>query len=361
MCSGLRLGGTERFSSWLAKQFVDAGHDVSVSTFDRATNDFYALPSRVHRIELDVLRQSRHPVEAVTQTCRRLHALRATIRTYAPDVCVGLGDITNILLLMSTVGMKIRIVISDRTNHESYPIGFFWEVLRRILYRRAHVHVAQSIDAMRWLSERLPSLKQEVIPNPVPMPASRMWEPRIGRRDQPVRVLFVGRLSHYKGVDIALRAMAALKGTLSRPVILTVCGNGPELEHLRALADEYGIVEDTIFQGEVRDVASYYKEADIFVLPSRFEGFPNVLLEAMSYGLPCVVSDVRGGIRDVFDRANSSIGFRVEPASVTSLAAALRLLIEDANLRSACGKAAFCCAHDYSEGLIGTRWLDCLK
>src|SRR5512138_3128380 len=121
------------------------------------------------------------------------------------------------------------------------------------------------------------------------------------RLDLPVDknvVLFVGRLVHVKGVDVLLGAWRQLPDELRSCSLLLVVGDGPEAFDLKRLADKYGIAATTRFAGRQDDVLDYYHASDLFVLPSRSEGLPNALLEAMSCGLPVVCSSV-GGIPDM--------------------------------------------------------------
>lgn len=151
--------------------------------------------------------------------------------------------------------------------------------------------------------------------------------------DRPVRLLAVGRLTAQKGVDVLLDALA--QPGLKRAV-LDVVGDGDWRGRLEAQAERLGLAERVNFLGwRDRDaLAAVYRAADVFVLPSRDEGMPNVLLEAMASGLPAAASRVAGA-EDLV--AEGETGFLVRPEDPGALAAALKRLVDDAALRRAMG------------------------
>ncbi len=160
---------------------------------------------------------------------------------------------------------------------------------------------------------------------------------RNGTRPTEVVVGAVARLSHEKGLDLLLRAAARLieRGT---PLRVVLAGDGPRRRHLERLAERLGLTGCVDFRGEVphEQVPAVLAELDIFVMPSRAEGFGVAALEAQAMELPVVASRVHG-IPDVVE--DSRTGLLVRPGDVEALAAALGRLAGDADLRSAMGRA----------------------
>jgi glycosyltransferase involved in cell wall biosynthesis len=152
----------------------------------------------------------------------------------------------------------------------------------------------------------------------------------------PVRLVFVGRLHEQKGVETLLRALGEIRRRpLGLSISLHVVGDGPERTRLAALATRLGVSDDVTFLGSRTDVGRSLRRSDIFVLPSRAEGLSNALLEAMSVGLPVVVSSIPGN-EDVVDHLFNGLLFRVDDPS--SLASALMRLLDDPDLRRAVGR-----------------------
>lgn len=154
---------------------------------------------------------------------------------------------------------------------------------------------------------------------------------------EPCRVVFVGRLSEEKNIDVLLEAWFAVVRTRSRVAArLELWGDGPLAPNLKALSNTLGLSETVAFMGHVDDVSSRLRDVDIFVLPSRAEGNSNAVLEAMAAGLPVVSSRVGGTPMLVGDEGAD---FLCEPRDVASLASMLLRLIEEPELRSALGAA----------------------
>lgn len=141
-------------------------------------------------------------------------------------------------------------------------------------------------------------------------------------------LLWVGRMSAEKGLPVLFRAL--VEPALSRAdVTLTLVGSGPQEAELRRLMERLGLQERVRFAGYVpfgAELARFYEEATLFVLPSLTEGFPQVLLEAMAAGVPCVVSAVSG---IPFFVADGRDGVLVPPGDAAALAAAIAALVDD--------------------------------
>lgn len=222
----------------------------------------------------------------------------------------------------------------SRALRLAYPLYRPWE---QALLRHAAAIVATSTpyrdasDALaRWHG------KVEVIPLSLPDDMS----PMDGRFDWPngrLRVLAVGRLSHYKGFDVLLRALADVPDAA-----LGLIGDGEEVDRLHWIADERQLGDRVRFCGRVDDAAlrCAYANADVFCLPSldRAEAFGLVLLEAMRAKLPIIASNIHGaGVGYVV--RDGVTGLLVPPGDPNALAAALRRLAADSALRERLGAA----------------------
>jgi glycosyltransferase involved in cell wall biosynthesis len=150
------------------------------------------------------------------------------------------------------------------------------------------------------------------------------------------KILGLGRLHWQKGFDVLLRALAIIRK--ERNWSLVLAGDGPERDSLRALAAELSIRGSVAFVGPVEDPYPLYAWSDLVVVPSRYEGFPNVLLEALACGKPVVATDCRTGPREV--TAMGQHGVLVPVDDATSLARAIVSLGEEQRLSRKLGAAA---------------------
>jgi len=167
---------------------------------------------------------------------------------------------------------------------------------------------------------------------------SEMFRPLPKISDGIVKLLAVGRLSPEKRFERFISIIASIKKQSSAKIKGIVVGDGPLRESLQQFSSEIGLDHDAIeFRGEVMEMASVYREADILVLTSEFEGTPNVILEAMSSGLP-VVSVKVGGVPEIVE--DQITGFLIEPYDELKMASAIIQLIYKPDLRYGFGGAA---------------------
>ncbi len=149
----------------------------------------------------------------------------------------------------------------------------------------------------------------------------------------PVRLIMVARFETQKDHGTLLRALAGLRG---RSWVLDLIGDGPGRAQVAALAQQLGIADRVYFLGARNDVAEQLAHSQVFLLISRWEGFPRSILEAMRAGLPVMASDV-GGVRESV--VEGVTGFLIPPGDVNALRARLELLLEFPALRRRLGRA----------------------
>lgn len=202
----------------------------------------------------------------------------------------------------------------------------------------------------------VPQLKNkiEVIPNVgLPLPnqvASALSIPK--KSIVPCnKILACGRLTQQKDYPTLLRAFSLLRGNDLR---LQILGSGDLLKSLKSLVIELGLSDKVDFLGFQSDPFSYMREADIFVLSSRWEGFGNVLVEAMSMGTAVVSTDCPHGPGEII--SDGDTGLLVPVGQYKVLATALQRLIDDPTLRNKLAKAGQVCAQDYSAKTIGAKY-----
>ncbi len=220
--------------------------------------------------------------------------------------------------------------------------------LRRALYRRAvmrcNARWAVSDAAARSIANELDIDREvfDVLPNGVDpdrfSPTVRRFTIRRALNLSPDRliVLTVANLKPVKGHQVLLDALAGMRKYTPRITVVAVGGDYLDGE-IQARAARQLPDFDIRFVGEQADVLPWMQSADLFVLPSLYEGLSNSLLEAMSCELPCVASNV-GGNTEVIDHGES--GLLVTPGDPVELASAIQFLLEDADARDSIGAAA---------------------
>ncbi len=166
--------------------------------------------------------------------------------------------------------------------------------------------------------------------------------------------LAVGRLGEEKDFALLLMAFGSL-ASQNPEWDLIILGDGPEREDLEQLRDGLGLKGRVHLPGRVGNPGDWYVRADIYVMSSRFEGFPNTLLEAMAYGLPAVSFDCETGPADIIRHGID--GFLVPPSEgVEGLAWAMDTLMRDENMRQRMGKEAIAVRDRFSAQRIMAEW-----
>ncbi|HBN21863.1 MAG TPA: hypothetical protein DD412_01320 [Holosporales bacterium] len=299
--SSLEAGGAERVLTQLATHWADdKGHEVHIVIFrPQGTDSFYPLSSKVKLHTLgDLKRNGASFLSWGKRFMSSLWGLRLFIKKLNPDHVVSFVNVINIVTLLTTLGLKKPLIISERVDPRYHNITLLGNFLRRILYPLATKLIVQG----DYIASYFPYLKGRVfiIPNPVSVPSS------ISSKKETKRLIHVGRLTPQKGQDILLKAFAkALKSAPNWH--LDLYGQGAEKENLESLTKELGLQNNVTFQGVTKNIQEKVSEASVFCFPSRFEGFPNALSEAMALGLPVVASDCGGNLELVQHEENGLI------------------------------------------------------
>jgi GalNAc-alpha-(1->4)-GalNAc-alpha-(1->3)-diNAcBac-PP-undecaprenol alpha-1,4-N-acetyl-D-galactosaminyltransferase len=342
-------GGAERVFCSLANHWAESGRDVTAITLDTAQNDVFHLDPRVRRIGLGMMQPSRTAWQQVSNTLKRVRGLRRAIRESGASRVVSFTDKMNVLTLLACWGGPWQVVIAERSDPRHQSLGPLWEWLRRRTYPRCCGWVVQTESVARY-ARTLAGLRPViVIPNAVTSPAAAIPPPE----QRPTRIVGMGRLSPEKGFDVLVRAFARIAPWYP-DWTLRILGAGPQREQLEDLADSLGVRDNVHWAGWVDWPESALLESSVFVLPSRYEGFPNALLEAMACGLSCVASACESGpaeiIRDGVD------GLLVPPDNVDALADALRQLVSDEAKRARLGRRAVEVTSRFSPEAFFARW-----
>ena len=263
-----------------------------------------------------------------------------------------------ILHMFHTLGaMKNRIARSDSEREGAYRV----EGEKRVIQRADRLIVATEAEKaqLQWLY-KADLHKMTIIPPgvdvshfyPIPKDEARQF---IGLEAHQRMVLFVGRIEPLKGVDTLLRAMSCLKfQSVLHPVYLAIIGGEPdadpdemtaEMVRLQQLCDDLCMGQTVIFLGKrAQDTLPYYySAAEVLVMPSFYESFGMVALEAMACGTPVIASQV-GGL--AFLVRDGETGYHVPEGDPSALCDKLTLLLSDRELRERMGK----CAAEYAQG-----------
>lgn len=316
--------------SILANQFIEHGYQVTLITLsDRQTDHYYIHPG-INRISLNLRRNSNNLFESLSNNIHRLREIRGAVLDSKPDCVVSFIEDTNIRTLLALLGTGIPVIVSERTDPRHYPIGHLRQLLRRMLYPVASSVVVQTASVRAWAAGFLRAERIAVIPNPV-APMETVNEATEDGSGIDERTVFaMGRMGPEKGFDLLLEAYAR-SNIAQLGWRLCILGDGKERAALQQQAVSLGVDHTVQMPGTVPEPRHWLRRGGYFVLSSRFEGFPNVLLEAMAEGLPAVAFNCESGPGDIV--RNDIDGLLVQAGDVAALAEAMRKLAEDSALR----------------------------
>ena len=226
---------------------------------------------------------------------------------------------------------------------------------RRLLYRRADVLTANTSGVLASLESVFTNRQLALLPNPLPL-SKVNWDIDSGMNR--CGFVTVARLVHQKGIDVLIRALV-LASCDSEGWGLTLVGDGPERMRLEAQAEQAGLAERIDFVGFRKDPHAFLVRAGVFVLPSRFEGMPNALMEAMAAGLAVIVTDASPGPLEVV--VHGETGLVVPSEDPVALALALEQLATNPQLRDRLGSAAREKVKEMDWSVVGPIWESLLE
>jgi GalNAc-alpha-(1->4)-GalNAc-alpha-(1->3)-diNAcBac-PP-undecaprenol alpha-1,4-N-acetyl-D-galactosaminyltransferase len=356
--SSLGGGGAERVVSTLANAWNREGVDVTLITLASRSADMHLLEPTIERIDLNLASPSPNTFAALTQTVVRIYRLRAALLSCAPDIVISFMTTTNMLTILSCRGLPSPVLVAERVFLSKSPPRGMWRLLYRPLYRLAAAVISQTKRGAADLEARL-KRPVAVIHNPLIPAADLLRKPLKSdavlqlRKEGKRWILAAGRLTAQKGFDLLIAAFSRVAATHPEWMLI-ILGEGPERSSLAAQIAQQELTDRILLPGFSGEPQALMRQADLFVLSSRYEGMPNALLEAMSIGCPCISFDCETGPAELIEHGVNS--WLVPPEDVSGLATALDHLMRDADLRIRLGAKARDIEKLYSVDSILGQW-----
>jgi glycosyltransferase involved in cell wall biosynthesis len=346
--AALGAGGAERIIDLLSRAALARGWDVTIVTFDRPTDRiFHHYDERIRLRRLALPTAAKGPARLFLMM-RRVWALRKLLREERYDVAVSFLTKVNVLALLARIGTGTPMIVSERNNPLRQRSVALWRILLDRLYPTAAAIVMQTERSKVCLppAQRARAI---VIPNPMLAPAA---EPR---SPAPPTIVAVGRLNEQKGFDLLLNAFAEIADKMP-DWRLMIFGEGPDRAALEHQVRHLGLNNRAFLPGASATPGAWISACDLFVLSSRYEGFPNVLAEAMGSGLPVISFDCDFGPAEMI--TDNVDGLLVPPENTSALASALLRLTTDKALCQRLGAAAAAGAIRFDSQQVNGSWTD---
>lgn len=322
------LGGANRVMANLANHFSTTGANVVLINdviFDKDLPE-YEIKDSVKRVNLNIQVKSR-----ILSNIIRIFKLRKTIKEAHADAVVSFMGPPNIRMLLATIGLRCRKIVSVRNDpYKEYGSGLK-KKLTNIIFRLADGCVFQTKEASEYFGKSIQK-KSTIIYNPVGEPFYQ-----VKRADTPHDIVTVGRLFPQKNHALLIRAFSKIAQEFPEENLI-IYGEGDLRTELEDLARNLGLENRVLLPGSTSDIPEKLAQAKIFVLSSDYEGMPNALMEAMAAGVPVISTDCPCGGPAMLIR-NKIDGMLVPCNAAEALADAMREMLENEN-REALGISA---------------------
>lgn len=325
--SSLSGGGAEKVLVTIANHYAKEGHEVHIVSLEKR-KQFYVIDKRI------ILHKQQNKGNSISVLIKDFLFIKNCFSNIASDVTISFLSRTNLLLLISRIFVNHKLVVCDRNNplKEHSKVVFF---LSCQLYRLANEIVVQTNKIKSYYPKYLQK-KISVIENPLDMDSLNR-QLIDGEESKEQTIISAGRLEKQKDFYTLIKAFKE-SDVASEGWKLKIFGQGKMRQELENYSESLALGNEVEFCGPSKVLFREMKNSDIFVLSSFYEGFPNVLCEAMYAGLPCIATDcVSGPSELITDTIN---GFLVPVGDVEKMAEKIWILAHDVKLREDLGKNA---------------------
>ena len=331
---GLGGGGAERVMSIVANYWVSKGWGITlIMLVPPTTAPFYQLDPRIKLKSLGVAGKSTSKLVAIAKTWQRVKVLRQEIIKSKPDIVISFMNSVNVYAILACLGLNIPTIVSEHIYPGCTDANKIWQFVMKWAYRYADLVTVLTQNALPFYPATK-GYRSIVMPNPITTPEPVTDTTQLLATPS---LIAVGRLHSQKGFDLLLKAFARIQAKYP-DWQMTILGEGPMRSELEALRAQLKLTDRVHFPGLVSNVRDYLDQADLFVMPSRFEGFPMALCEAMACGLPVLAADCLSGPRDIIEDGVDGLLVRTE--DVDALAVGLDQLMSDPVKRQQLAKNA---------------------
>lgn len=338
--NALAYGGAARVLTLLAKQFVFQGLRIGIFSLSTGEGEYPLSGS--------ILREYASRNGGIQSRIQQAWQIRKLAKSNRNATIIAFEYFVNVWVLIACIGLPNRVIVSERNDPARVGSRFPTEILRKLLYRRAHMLVCQTDEAAAYFSGKI---NKVVILNPIE--PSLPFSVNAQRRRTVVTFC---RLERQKNLGMLIRAFKEFRGAHPE-YTLEIYGNGSERDKLLALVESLSLSGAVTIMPSRNDVHDVVRDCSMFVLPSDYEGLSNSMIEAMALGLPTICTDCPcGGARMVIEDGVN--GLLIPVGDAAALANAMRKVAEDENLARTLSSNAETIRTRLSVEAISDQWLE---
>ena len=362
----LEKGGAERVASILANKFNKDSYQVEIWTLHNSKIAYHFQSSiTIKSLSLKAFYPKMNFIIKLYHFLKRIYVLSKALKQSKPNIIIAFGDSVNLTSILARMIFRIKIplILSIRSNPELNAPKQMRRLIN-IFYRFADTIVVQTNFIKDVIEPYVRNVPIKVLPNPVKI----VQKKRSSENKKKYHFLSVGRLVALKNHAQLIESFAQIKTLLPTNAKLCIAGAGKkgfyndnqenEQKNLESIIEENNLQENVILLGNIDNIEAIYQQSMIFVHPSSYEGMSNALLEAMSFGLPCIVSNY-DGVTDVI--TNNKNGIIVPLKNSNALKNAMLRLSRDQKLRLKFSEASSkAISEKFELNLIYKKWVSLL-
>lgn len=312
-------GGSERVASILANKMSSKGYNITVICLLKKEQTYY-IDKNVNVVFIESYIKNR-----LKRNAYKFRQFVKTLKTINPDIVVAFTYDCSMITALATRFLKTKLIISERNDPNNDPSSNILRKARNLLYKLGDGFVFQTFDAKNYYGKRI-CQNSVVIGNPL---NEKLPQPYEGTKEK--RIVCVSRLAPQKNIKLLIDAfkngITKLEGYK-----LELYGDGPLKDEIIKYITEIELEDRIILKGYSKNIYEDIKTADIFVIPSDYEGLSNSMLESLALGIPVIATNCPIGGAKMFIKSYEN-GILVEVGDLEGLTKKLVELANDENLK----------------------------
>ena len=339
-------GGAQKNLYYLINTLRKNKNKIYLLTFSNKTKDIFIFSKDIQRSFLPLEQNSISFLKKISNNLKRLKSLRKFFNEKDFDIVISFLTTTNILTIISTLGLRSKVIISERNDPKRQEINFFWRILRNFFYKYCDLLTFNSKNSRDYFLKICPNHKVKYIPNFVYV----MHKKPLKRKRK--FMLAVGRLHIQKGFDILIKAFSIFFKN-NKNYDLIILGAGDERKNLEKKIKELKL-ENNIFLPGYLNPYPYYNACSLYISSSRYEGVSNATLEAMQYKVPIIITDTQIGMFDYLKDNHSALFASTTPES---LAEKIKIIIDSKKIKKKISLNAYNSINKVDNKKIEEMWV----
>ena len=343
----LNSGGAERVVATIANALSANGDTIEILTLN-TEQTFYSINENVKIVGINKIITSsgiKRMLSIPFVEISRFLKYDKEVNAFNPDIVISFLYTTNVLSILARGRLNVPLIISERSDPSHY--GRMQQFICKKLYPKSDRIVCQGKIVAHFYE--LCKGKCTIIPNPINQKSVGEY-----KKEKNHRIITVGRLISAKNHKLRIDAFYQIKDKYP-DYTLEIYGEGELKNNLQEQIESLGLRNKVFLMGSKQNVIAELSDAACFVLSSNYEGFPNVLIEAMATGIPVISTDFPSGIaRELI--TNGDNGFLIETENKDQMVEALERILSDKKLQISFSEKNLGVLDKYSETNIAHLW-----